>query len=185
MPSIDVTQPLVVCRPKMIYVGSRCATGTYNCRRGSYANNGIVKTATVQADPASLAASLPRVGSVEPNSSIGVRGGVFPAFVLLHSVRYTKKAGHHQSSSSIRVRRRASNDKGQDGPQRLQKLAFDLADGSLCEASNVPRKRNNIALLLPRHTRRQIVEHRGHDRPVQIKAKLPPGFGLIAPSGRG
>ena len=138
-------------------------------------NKRIVKTATVQADPASLAASLPRWFPGATRSSVYEAG--FSAFVLHRS---RTKAGITNIVVNPASGAVAANDKVKPDRRDAKKLAFDLADGRL-RGLSVPTEEAELARLLPR-TRAQIVEHRATIA-RQIKAKLHP-FGLIAPSCR-
>jgi transposase len=135
----------------------------------------IVKTATVQADPAALAASVPRWC---PGATLyAVYEAGFSACVL-HRVR--TKAGITNmivNPASVAV---AANDKVKTDRRDSKKLAMDLADGRL-RGIDVPTAAEELARLLPR-TRAQIVKHRATIA-RQITAKLHP-FGLIAPSSR-
>src|SRR6266481_1800476 len=138
-------------------------------------NKRIVKTATVQSDPASLAASLPRWFQGAKLSSVYEAG--FSAFVLHRSLTKAGITNIVVNPASVAV---AANDKVKTDRRDSKKLAFDLADGRL-RGIYVPTEEEELARLLPR-TRAQIVEHRATIA-RQIKAKLHQ-FGLIAPSCR-
>ena len=156
-----------------VYVGVDVHKETYTVT--CVCNKQIVKTATVQADPASLAASLPRWFPGATLYSVYEAG--FSAFVL-H--RVLTKAGITNivvNPASVAV---AANDKVKTDRRDSKKLAIDLADGRL-RGIYVPTEAEELARLLPR-TRAQIVEHRATIA-RQIKAKLHQ-FGLIAPSSR-
>jgi transposase len=135
----------------------------------------IVKTATVQAEPAGLAASLPRWFPGATLYSAYEAG--FSACVL-HRVLTTAGISHIVvNPASIVV---AANDKVKTDRRDSQKLAIDLADGRL-RGLYVPTEAEELARLLP-STRAQMVEHRATIA-RQIKATLPQ-CGLIAPSRR-
>jgi transposase len=123
----------------------------------------IVKRATVQADPAGLAASLPRWFPGATLLSAYEAG--FSAFVLHRALTQAGITNIVVNPASIAV---AANAKVKTDRRDAKKLAFDLADGRLSR-------------LLPR-TRAQSVEHRARVA-RQIKAKLHQ-FGLIAPTSR-
>jgi transposase len=164
---------------RLSYVGQNVYVGV-DVHKDTYAvtcihNQRIVKTATVQADPAGLAASLPRWFQGATLSSVYEAG--FSAFVL-HRVLI--KAGITNivvNPASVAV---AANDKVKTDRRDSKKLAIDLADGRL-RGIYIPTEAEELARLLPR-TRAQIVEHRATIA-RQIKAKLHQ-FGLIAPASR-
>lgn len=135
----------------------------------------IVKTATVQADPAGLAASLLRWFPEAVLWSVYEAG--FSAFVLHRALTQAGITNIVVNPASIAV---AANDKVKTDRRDAKKLAFDLADGRL-RGIYVPTEQEELARLLPR-TRAQIVEHRARVA-RQIKAKLHQ-FGLIAPASR-
>jgi len=158
---------------RIVYVGIDVHKETYTVT--CVCNKQIVKTATVQADPAALAASLPRWFPGATLYSVYEAG--FSAFVL-H--RVLTKAGITNlivNPASVAV---AANDKVKTDRRDSKKLAIDLADGRL-RGIYVPTEAEELARLLPR-TRTQIVKHRATIA-RQIKAKLHQ-FGLIAPSSR-
>ena len=135
----------------------------------------IVKTATVPAEPASLAASVrrwlpgaPRASAYEAGFSACVRHRALTQAGISHIVV-------HPASLAV-----AAHDKVKTDRRDSTRLAVDLADGRL-RGSDVPTEEEELARLLPR-TRAQLGEHRA-TRARQIKAKLHP-FGLIAPSSR-
>src|SRR6266436_4366494 len=138
-------------------------------------NKRIVKTATVQADPASLAASLPRWFQGAKLSSVYEAG--FSAFVLHRALTTAGITNIVVNPASIAV---AANDKVKTDRRDSKKLAVDLADGRL-RGIYIPTEEEELARLLPR-TRAQLVEHRA-TLVRQIKAKLHQ-FGLITPSSR-
>ena len=156
-----------------VYVGVDVPKETYTVT--CVCHKQIVKTATVQADPAGLATSLLRWFPGATVSSAYEAG--FSAFVL-H--RVLTKAGISNivaNPASIAV---AANDQVKTDRRDSKKLALDLADGRL-RGIYVPTEAEELARLLPR-TRAQIVEHRATIA-RQIKAKLHQ-FGLLAPSSR-
>src|SRR5882724_11546567 len=158
---------------RIVYVGIDVHKETYTVT--CVCNKQIVKTATRQADPAALAASLPRWFAGPTLYSVYDAG--FSAFVL-H--RILTKAGITNSivnPASVAV---AANDKVKTDRRDAKKLAIDVADGRL-RGISVPTEAEELARLLPR-TRAQIVEHRATIA-RQIKAQLHQ-FGLIAPSSR-
>jgi len=156
-----------------VYVGVDVHKDTYTVT--CIHHKRIVKTATVQADPASLAASLPRWFQGATLSSVYEAG--FSAFVLHRSLTKAGIPNIVVNPASVAV---AANDKVKTDRRDSKKLAFDLADGRL-RGIYVPTEEEELAPLLPR-TRAQIVEHRATIA-RQIKAKLHQ-FGLIAPSCR-
>jgi transposase len=135
----------------------------------------IVKTATVQAEPAGLAASLPRWFPGATLSSAYEAG--FSACVLHRVLTTAGISNIVVNPASIAV---AANDKVKTDRRDAQTLAIDLADGRL-RGLYVPTEAEELARLLP-STRAQMVEHRATIA-RQIKAKLPQ-CGLIAPSSR-
>jgi len=138
-------------------------------------NKQIVKTATVQAEPAGLAASLLRWFPVATLRSAYEAG--FSAFVLHRALTTAGITNIVVNPASVAV---AANDKVKTDRRDAKKLAIDLADGRL-RGISVPTEEEELARLLPR-TRAQIVEHRATIA-RQIKAKLHQ-FGLIAPTSR-
>ena len=158
---------------RIVYVGIDVHKETYTVT--CVCNKQIVKTVTMQADPAALAASLPRWFPGATLYSVYEAG--VSAFVL-HRVRTT--AGITNiivNPASVAV---AANDKVKTDRRDSKKLAIDLADGRL-RGIYVPTEAEELARLLPR-TRAQIVKHRATIA-RQIKAKLHQ-FGLIAPASR-
>jgi transposase len=135
----------------------------------------IVKTATVQAEPAGLAASLPRWFPGATLYSVYEAG--FSAFVLHRALIKAGLPNIVVNPASVAV---AANEKVKTDRRDSKKLAIDLADSRL-RGIYVPTEAEELARLLPR-TRAQIVEHRATIA-RQIKAKLHQ-FGLIAPSSR-
>ena len=156
-----------------VYVGVDVHKDTYTVT--CVCHKQIVKTATVQAEPTGLAASLLRWFPGATLYSAYEAG--FSAFVL-HRVLTTAGITHIVvNPASIAV---AANDKVKTDRRDAKKLAIDLADGRL-RGIYIPTEAEELARLLPR-TRAQIVEHRATIA-RQIKAKLHQ-FGLIAPSSR-
>ena len=156
-----------------VYVGIDVHKDTYSVT--CLHNKRIVKTATVQADPAGLAASLPRWFPGATLSSVYEAG--FSAFVLHRAL---SKAGIRNlvvNPASVAV---AANDKVKTDRRDSKKRALDLADGRL-RGIYIPTEEEELARLLPR-TRAQIVAHRATIA-RQLKAKLHQ-FGLIAPGSR-
>jgi transposase len=156
-----------------VYVGVDVHKDTYTVT--CLHNKRIVKTATVHADPAGLAASLPRWFEGATLSSVYEAG--FSAFVLHRALIKAGITNIVVNPASIAV---AANDKVKTDRRDSKKLAIDLADGRL-RGIYVPTEAEELARLLPR-TRAQIVEHRATIA-RQIKAKLHQ-FGLIAPASR-
>jgi len=156
-----------------VYVGVDVHKETYTVT--CVCHKQIVKTVTVQAEPAGLAASLPRWFPEATLYSVYEAG--FSAFVLHRVLTKASIRNIVVNPASIAV---AANDKVKTDRRDSKKLAIDLADGRL-RGIYVPTEAEELARLLPR-TRAQIVEHRATIA-RQIKAKLPQ-FGLIAPSSR-
>ena len=158
---------------RIVYVGIDVHKETYMVT--CVCNKQIVKTATVQADPAALAASLPRWFPGATLYSVYEAG--FSAFVLHRALTTAGSTHIVVNPAAIAV---AAHEKGKTDRRDAKKLAIDLADGRL-RGIYVPTEEEELARLLPR-TRAQIVEHRATIA-RQIKAKLHQ-FGLIAPSSR-
>jgi transposase len=156
-----------------VYVGIDVHKDTYTVTCVHHKR--IVKTATVQADPAGLAASLPRWFPGATLWSAYEAG--FSAFVLHRALTQAGITNIVVNPASIAV---AANDKVKTDRRDAKKLAFDLADGRL-RGIYIPTEQEELGRLLPR-TRAQIVEHRARVA-RQIKAKLHQ-FGLIAPGSR-
>ena len=135
----------------------------------------IVKTATVQAEPTGLAASLLRWFPGATLYSAYEAG--FSAFVLHRALITAGITNIVVNPASIAV---AANDKVKTDRRDSKKLAVDLADGRL-RGIYIPTEEEELARLLPR-TRAQLVEHRA-TLARQSKAKLHQ-FGLITPSSR-
>jgi len=156
-----------------VYVGIDVHKATYTvicvCQRQ------LVKTATVPAEPASLAVSLPRWFPGATLSSAYEAG--FSGFVLHRALTQAGITNIVVHPASVAV---AANDKVKTDRRDAKKLAIDLADGRL-RGIYVPTEEEELARLLPR-TRAQIVEHRATIA-RQIKAKLHQ-FGLIPPGSR-
>ena len=135
----------------------------------------IVKIMTVQAEPAGLAASLPRWFPGATLYSVYEAG--CSAFVL-HRVR--TKAGLRNivvNPASIAV---AANDKVKTDRRDAKQLALDRADGRL-RGLAVPTEAEALARLLPR-TRAQMGEHRATMARQSTAQRHQ--CGLIAPSRR-
>src|SRR5512145_85088 len=158
---------------RIVYVGVDVHKETYTVT--CVCNKQIVKTATVQAEPAGLAASLLRWFPGAMLSTVYEAG--FSAFVLHRALIKAGIPNMVVNPASVAV---AANDKVKTDRRDSRKLAIDLADGRL-RGIYVPTEAEELARLLPR-TRAQIVEHRATIA-RQIKAKLHQ-FGLIAPSSR-
>jgi transposase len=158
---------------RMVYVGIDVHKDTYAVT--CVCDKKIVKTATVQADPAGLAASLQRWFPEATLSTVYEAG--FSAFVLHRALLKAGMTNMVVNPASVAV---AANDKVKTDRRDSKKLAMDLADGRL-HGIYVPTEAEELARLLPR-TRAQIVEHRATIT-RQIKAKLHQ-FGLIAPASR-
>src|SRR5215468_1442469 len=156
-----------------VYVGIDVHKATYTvtcvCQRR------IVKTATVPADPASLAGSLPRWFPGATLSAAYEAG--FSGFVLHRALTQAGITNIVVHPASVAV---AANDKVKTDRRDAKKLAIDLADGRL-RGIYVPTEAEELARLLPR-TRAQLVAHRA-TLTRQIKAKLHQ-FGLITPTSR-
>lgn len=158
---------------RIVYVGIDVHKDTYAVT--CVCDKKIVKTATVPADPAGLAASLQRWFPDAMLSTVYEAG--FSAFVLHRALIKAGIPNMVVNPASVAV---AANDKVKTDRRDSRKLAIDLADGRL-RGIYVPTEAEELARLLPR-TRAQIVEHRATIA-RQIKAKLHQ-FGLIAPSSR-
>ena len=156
-----------------VYVGVDVHQETYTVT--GVCHKQIVKTATVQADPAGLAASLPRWFPGATLSTAYEAG--FSAFVLHRALTKAGIMNIVVNPASIAV---AANDKVKTDRRDSKKLAIDLADGRL-QGISVPTEEEELARLLPR-TRAQIVEPRATIA-RQITAKRHQ-FGLIAPAKR-
>jgi len=156
-----------------VYVGVDVHKETYTVT--CVCHKQIVKTATVQAEPASLAASLRRWFPGATLASAYEAG--FSAFVLHRALTKAGISNIVVNPASLAV---AANDKVKTDRRDSKRLAVDLADGRL-RGIYVPTEEEELARLLPR-TRAQLVEHRA-TLARQIKAKLHQ-FGLIAPSSR-
>jgi transposase len=156
-----------------VYVGVDVHKETYTVT--CVCHKQIVKTATVQAEPAGLAA---RVLRWFPGATLySAYEAGFSAFVL-HRALTTAGIPHIVvNPASIAV---AANEKVKTDRRDAKKLAIDLADGRL-RGLSLPTEAEALARLLPR-TRAQIVEHCA-TMARQINAKLHQ-FGLIAPSSR-
>ena len=144
-----------------VYVGIDVHKATYTvicvCQRQ------LVKTATVPADPASLAVSLPRWFPGATLSSAYEAG--FSGFVLHRALTQAGITNIVVNPASVAV---AANDKVKTDRRDAKRLAIDLADGRL-RGISIPTEAEELARLLPR-TRAQIVAHRATIT-RQIKAK--------------
>src|SRR5215470_17894609 len=133
-----------------VYVGIDVHKATYTvtcvCQRR------IVKTATVPADPARLAVSLPRWFPGATLSAAYEAG--FSGFVLHRTLTQAGITHIVVHPASVAV---AANDKVKTDRRDAQQLAIDLADGRLRGISMTEAE--ELARLLPR-TRAQIVAHR-------------------------
>src|SRR6195256_3500683 len=156
-----------------VYVGVDVHKETYTVT--CVCHKQIVKTATIQAEPESLAASLQRWFPGATRAS-AYEAGV-SAFVLHRALT---KVGNSNLVVNPASRAVAANDKVKTDRRDSKRLAVDLADGRL-RGIYVPTEEEELARLLPR-TRTQLVEHRA-TLARQIKAKLHQ-FGLITPSSR-
>src|SRR5215471_9410627 len=156
-----------------VYVGIDVHKETYTVT--CVCHKQIVKTATVPAEPPSLAASLLRWFPGATLTSAYEAG--FSAFVLHRVLTQVGITNIVVNPASIAV---AANDKVKTDRRDSKRLARDLADGRL-RGIYVPTEAEELARLLPR-TRAQIVQHRATIA-RQSKAKLHQ-FGLIDPSNR-
>lgn len=168
-----MTNQRLTYRGRIVYVGVDVHKETYAVT--CVCDKKIVKTATVQADPAGLAASLQRWFPDATLSAVYEAG--FSAFVLHRALLKAGIPNMVVNPASVAI---AANDKVKTDRRDSKKLAMDLADGRL-HGIYVPTEAEELSRLLPR-TRAQIVEHRATIT-RQIKAKLHQ-FGLIAPSSR-
>jgi len=135
----------------------------------------MVKTATVPADPARLAVSVPRWVPGATLSAAYEAG--FSGFVLHRTLTQAGSTTIVVNPASVAV---AANDTVKTDRRDAQQLAIDLADGRL-RGLSIPTEAEELARLLPR-TRAQIVAHRA-TLTRQSKAKLHQ-FGLIPPGSR-
>jgi transposase len=156
-----------------VYVGVDVHKETYTVP--CVCHKQIVKTATVQAEPASLATSLRRWVPGATLASAYEAG--FSAFVR-HRALTTAGISHSVVNPASRAV--AANHTVKTDRRDSQRLAVDLADGRR-RGIYVPTEEEELARLLPR-PRAQLVEHRA-TLARQIKATLHQ-FGLIAPSRR-
>src|SRR3989475_1260394 len=168
-----MTEQRISYAGERVYVGVDVHKETYTVT--CVCHTQIVKTATVPAEPASLAASLLRWFPGATLASAYEAG--FSAFVLHRALTQAGITNIVVNPASIAV---AANDKVKTDRRDSKRLAIDLADGRL-RGIYVPTEEEELARLLPR-TRAQLVEHRA-TLARQIKAKLHQ-FGLIAPSSR-
>src|SRR5215471_18993443 len=168
-----------MAEPRISYTGERIDVGidvhketyTVTCLR----QRQIVKTATVPADPARLAESLPRWFPGAILSSAYEAG--FSGFVLHRALTTAGITNLVVHPASVAV---AANDRVNTDRRDSKRLAIDLADGRL-RGLAVPTEAEALARLLPR-TRAQIVEHRAPMTRTS-KAKLHP-CGLMPPARR-
>src|SRR4029434_6324860 len=168
-----MTEQRISYAGERVYVGVDVHKETYTVT--CVCHTQIVKTATVPAEPASLAASLLRWFPGATLTSAYEAG--FSAFVWHRALTQVGITNIVVNPASIAV---AQNDKVKTDRRDSKRLAIDLADGRL-RGIYIPTEAEELARLLPR-TRAQIVEHRATIA-RQIKAKLHQ-FGLIAPSRR-
>src|SRR5215218_6875913 len=135
----------------------------------------MVKTATVPADPARLAESVPRWF---PGARLftAYEAG-FSGFVLHRALTTAGITNIVVNPASVAV---AANDKVKTDRRDAKTLARDLADGRL-RGIYVPTEAEELARLLPR-TRAQIVEHRATIA-HQIKENMYQ-FNMISTSSR-
>jgi len=168
-----MTQQRISYAGERVYVGVDVPKETYTvtcvCRKQ------IVKTATVPAEPVSLAASLLQWFPGAMLASAYEAG--FSAFVLHRALTQGGITTIVVNPASLAV---AAHDKVKTDRRDSKRLAIDLADGRL-RGIYVPTEAEELARLLPR-TRAQLVEHRATIA-RQIKATLHQ-FGLIAPASR-
>ena len=157
-----------------VYVGVDVHKETYTVP--CVCHKQLVKTATVQAEPASLAASVRRWFPGATLASAYEAG--FSAFVLHRALTQAGISNIVVNPASLAV---AANAKVKTDRRDSKRLAVDLADGRL-RGIYVPTEEEELARLLPR-TRAQLVEHRA-TLARQSKATLHQ-FGLIAPSRPG
>jgi len=168
-----MTEQRISYAGERVYVGVDVHKETYTVTCVCHTQR--VKTATVPAEPASLAASLLRWFPGATLASAYEAG--FSAFVLHRALTQAGITNIVVNPASIAV---AAHDKVKTDRRDSKRLAIDLADGRL-RGISIPTEAEELARLLPR-TRAQIVEHRATIA-RQIKAKLHQ-FGLIAPSSR-
>jgi transposase len=168
-----MTQPRISYAGERVYGGVEVHKDTYTvtcvCRKQ------IVKTATVPADPARLAASVLQWFPGAMRASAYEAG--FSAFVLHRALTQVGITNIVVNPASMAV---AAHEKGKTDRRDSKRWAIDLADGRL-RGISVPTEAEELARLLPR-TRAQMVEHRATIA-RQIKAKLHQ-CGLIAPASR-
>ena len=168
-----MTEQRISYTGERVYVGIDVHKETYTVT--CVCHKQIVKTATVPAEPTSLAASLLRWFPGATLTSAYEAG--FSAFVLHRALTQVGITNIVVNPASMAV---AANDKVKTDRRDSKRLARDLADGRL-RGIYVPTEAEELARLLPR-TRAQIVQHRATIA-RQIKAKLHQ-FGLIAPANR-
>ena len=168
-----MTEQRISYTGERVYVGIDVHKETYTVT--CVCHKQIVKTATVPAEPTSLAASLLRWFPGATLTSAYEAG--FSAFVLHRALTQVGITNIVVNPASMAV---AANDKVKTDRRDSKRLARALADGRL-RGIYVPTEAEELARLLPR-TRAQIVQHRATIA-RQIKAKLHQ-FGLIAPANR-
>jgi transposase len=168
-----MTQQRISYAGERVYVGVDVHKETYTVT--CVCHKQIVKTATVPAEPASLAASVLQWFPGAMLASAYEAG--FAAFVLHRALTQVGITNIVVNPASIAV---AAHDKVKTDRRDSKRLAIDLADGRV-RGIYVPTEGEELARLLPR-TRAQIVDHRATIA-RQIKAKLHQ-FGLIAPASR-
>src|SRR5215468_7410174 len=168
-----MTEQRISYAGERVYVGVDVHKETYTVT--CVCHTQIVKTATVPAEPASLAASLLRWFPGATLASASEAG--FSAFVLHRALPQVGITNIVVNPASIAV---AANAKVKTDRRDSKRLAIDLAAGRL-RGIAVPTEAEALARLLPR-TRAQIVAHRAPmTRPS--KAKLHP-CGLMPPARR-
>jgi transposase len=168
-----MTEPRRSYAGECVYVGVDVHKETYTVT--CVCHKQIVKTATVQAEPASLAARVRRWFPGATLASAYEAG--FSAFGRHRALTQAGLSNIVVNPASLAV---AANDTVKTDRRDAKRLAVDLADGRL-RGIYVPTAEEELAGLLPR-PRAQRVEPRA-TLARQIKAKLPQ-FGRIAPSNR-
>jgi transposase len=136
----------------------------------------VVKTATVPAEPASLAVSVPQWFPGATLSSAYEAG--LSGFVLHRALPQAGRTHRVVKPAAVAV---AAHDKVTTDRRDAKKLAMDLADGRL-RGLSVPTEAEDLARLLPR-TRAPLVEPRA-PMTRQSTAKRHQ-LGLIPPGSRG
>jgi transposase len=168
-----MTEQRIAYTGERVYVGIDVHKETYTVTCVCHTQR--VKTTTVPAEPASLAASLLRWFPGATLTAAYEAG--FSAFVLHRALTQVGSTNLVVNPASIAV---AAHEKVKTDRRDSKRLARDLADGRW-RGLYVPTAAEELARLLPR-TRAQLVQHRATIA-RQIKAKRHQ-FGLIAPSNR-